>query len=563
MMRFCTAVAVAFFAVLALAGCNDYGNTFQGNTGVGLAFVSPSNISAGGPDLTISLTAVGGNSNFVVQTMVTWDQKPLSTCVVTSDSGTGCAAANDTGTVVTVTAVVPAALTAKPGTHFVQTIQPHSGAGTNGLSNPIAFTVNPPSNPTPAITSISPTSTPACGTSCATDSVALTINGSGFLPSSGTPATNCVGSAGASIPCVSQVNWNLGSTQVTFTTANTSSLAITTTSIQLTVPGQITVTNQNNQPQTIPILATAGTATVTVFNPPAPPPQNCVVNCTGYGGGGTSPCPLVMGSTTVTVCTFTVTDPASSANAKSAAVQEETPAVSSDGRYVAYTASQDGHTQIFARDTCLGGDSSCQPRTVLISSTLEETAGSEDSHAPSMSSDGRYVAFSSAATNLTSDAATLTGRQVFLRDTCFGVSGPCTPSTQLISVDPNGALGGTEAILPSVSTSGRFVAFLAVTLSNAKADKTKSKSAATSPNSGLRQVFVRDTCLGAKNCTPSTTRISQQPGDGAETTTKPAGPALSGTAHHVALAIGNASTLLSRSIPVDDGVFLAFTNKQP
>lgn len=539
MTRFWTALAVAFLAVFALSSCNDYGNTFQSYTGVSLAFVSPSNVSAGGPDLTISLTATGSNSSFVVQTTVTWDQKPLKTCVLTTDSGTSCATATDTGTVTSVTAVVPAALTAKPGTHFIQTEQPHSGAGYNGLSNPIAFIVNPAPNPTPAITGLSPTSAPACGTSCSNVSVALTINGSNFLPTSSTTG-------------VSQVNWNMGTTQMTFTTAapNPSNLTISATSIQLNIPGSL--------------LANAGNAVVTVYNPPLPPPSNCVVNC-GSGGGGTSSCPLITGSTTVTVCTFTITDPGSNAaTANSASVEEETPAVSSDGRYAAYTASQNGHAQIFARDTCQGADSSCQPHTILVSAALDGTAGSDDSHNPSMSADGRYVAFSSAAANLAGEAASLTGRQVYLRDTCLGVNGSCTPSTQLISTDPNGALGGTEAIMPSVSATGRFVAFLAVTPSHSRTANAApiDKSRPGSPNSGLRQVFIRDTCLAAKNCTASTTRISLQPGDGSGTSAKPAGPALSAGGDHIALAGGNTATVLTRSVAVNDDVFVALTKSQ-
>lgn len=536
-MRFWAAIAVAFVAIFAVTGCNDYGNTFQYNNAV-VFFISPADVNAGGPDLTI--TVVANYGTLIPQTYVTWNEQKLQTTVTTDPSSGG---------VTGVTAVVPAAFTAKPGTYFVQTVNPNysRGTGYSGLSNSVAFVVNPPANPAPTISSISPASAPACGSSCATDSVALTITGTNFLPTSSTTG-------------VSQVNWNMGTTQVAFTTANTSSLTISPTSIQLTIPGQITIT-QNNQPQTIPILANAGTATVTVSNPPLPPPPNCVVNCGGNGGGGTSPCPLISGSTTVTVCTFTITDPAS--NAANATVEEETPAVSADGRYVAYAASQDGHSQIFARDTCQGADSSCQARTVLISAGLDGTAGNGDSHAPSMSSDGRYVAFSSASAELTSDAATLSGRQAYLRDTCFGVSGSCTPSTQLVSTDPNGALGGTEAILPSVSASGRFVAFLAVTPSNARPERANtSKSKPSSPNSGVRQVFVRDTCLGAKNCTPSTTRISLQPGDGSGSTTKPAGPALSGGANHVALASGNTSTVFTHSVAVDDGVFLALTNKQ-
>ncbi len=515
MKRSWTALAVAFAAILAATGCNDYGNTFQSNTGAFLQFVSPANITAGGTsDVTLTVTGSG----FVVQTVVTWDQKNLKTCVITTTALATCAPSNDTGSVVSVTAVLPAALIAKAGTHSVQTIQPHSGSGTNGLSNPLAFEVYPPANPVPTIASVSP-NTAAAGSAAQT----LTITGTNFLltsdPSGG-----------------SQVRWN------TATQTNLSVTNITATQIQATVP--------------VTLLATAGTATVTVFNPPPPPlPAPCTINCSGFGGGGTS-----------NATTFTITGSGGTAASASAAlVEEETPAVSLDGRYVAYTASQSGHAQIFARDTCQGADSSCQPRTTLISSALDGTAASDDSHAPSMSSDGRYVAFSSAAANLAADSFSGSGRQIYLRDTCFGVNGSCTPATQLISTDPNGTLLGTEGLLPSVSASGRFVAFLAVTQSPATQTSTAaSKSTTSVNNSGYRQVFVRDTCLGVANCTPKTTRISLQPGDGSATgTTKPAGPAISGSADHVALAGGSTATLFTHSVAVDDGVFLALTKTQP
>jgi hypothetical protein len=175
-----------------------------------------------------------------------------------------------------------------------------------------------------------------------------------------------------------------------------------------------------------------------------------------------------------------------------------------------------------------------------------------------MSGDGRYVAFSSAATNLLADAPS--GRQIYLRDSCSGADASCTPSTQLISTDPQGALVGTEAILPSLSASGRFVAFVAVTASHAKSTSA-TKSAATG-NSGFRQVFVRDTCLGASNCTPKTTRISLQPGDSSPTEGKPAGPAVSGTGESVAVPDATSSTVFHRAVAVDDRVFLVLTGKQ-
>ena len=157
MKRSWTAIAVAFAAFFAATGCNDYGNTFQSNTGAFLRFVSPSNATAGGSGFTITLTGSG----FVTQTIVTWNQTKLTTCVVTTTAANVCAPANDTGTIVSVTAVVPASMISKAGTDFVQTKQPHSGTGTNGLSNAVAFIVFPPPNPVPTITTIAPNSAPA------------------------------------------------------------------------------------------------------------------------------------------------------------------------------------------------------------------------------------------------------------------------------------------------------------------------------------------------------------------------------------------------------------------
>jgi len=78
-----------------------------------------------------------------------------------------------------ITATVPASLVAKPGTAFVNTLQPHSGAGTNGLSNPLAFIINPPGNPLPAVSSLSPACAVAGGAA-----FSLTVTGSNFLPTS-------------------------------------------------------------------------------------------------------------------------------------------------------------------------------------------------------------------------------------------------------------------------------------------------------------------------------------------------------------------------------------------
>ncbi len=81
MKRFGTALAaVALVALCVTAGCNDYGNTFQQNTGAFLQSLSPSNIPAaapGSPDLI--LTVIGGG--FVAKTVVQWDGNSLVTSV--------------------------------------------------------------------------------------------------------------------------------------------------------------------------------------------------------------------------------------------------------------------------------------------------------------------------------------------------------------------------------------------------------------------------------------------------------------------------------------------------
>lgn len=502
MKRSWAAFAAAVLTILVVAGCNDYGNTFQNNTGASVTFLSPSNVSAGSPDFTLTVNGIG----FVAQTYITWNGKKLTT-TLNKDSA---------GNIITVSAVISAALVAKPGTATVITQNPFSGAGNNGLSNPLNFVINPAPNPLPTLSAIAPSSIAACGATC--PDFTLDLQGSNFITSSDTTQ-------------VSQVRWTAGATQTTLTTTS-----VTASDIKATVPGAL--------------YSAAGTATVTVFNPPSPQvtPPGGTPNPSAGGGGSSA------------AQTFTITAAGtSSTHGAAVTVLEETPAVSADGRYVAYSASQNDHSQIFLRDTCEGAALGCKPQTTVISATADNTPGNDDSSAPSMSADGRYVAFSSAATNLAADSAS--GRQIYLRDTCTGAGAEskCVPSTQIVSVDPNGALTGAENLLPSVSASGRFVAFLAVTPSHAAHSSNAGTASSTAKNSGYRQVFVRDTCLGASGCTPKTSRISLQPGDNSTTGSKPAGPSVGANGKAVALA-GQAATLFTRSVAIDDRIFLAVTN---
>ncbi|HXY25409.1 MAG TPA: IPT/TIG domain-containing protein [Candidatus Acidoferrum sp.] len=529
MKRFATALAVTFAAIFVVAGCNDYGNTFQANTGAALTFISPSQIPACVPSPTNScpqftastnggppyFTLTMNGSGFVAQTKVQWNHKNLVTTVLLD--------ANQN--VLSVTAQVPATLVAKPGLATVNTVNPASGTGQNGLSNPINFIIGNPSNPLPTVASVSP----ACA--AVGNALPVTVTGTNFLNGPTDPTQpNVIQTSG--------LNWTLGSTQYQFNSSANPAPTVTSTQITFTIPAAA--------------LPSAGTASVTVSNPPSLPVPN-IPGSAGSGGGTSSPAQTV----TVQTATCSAAAKANSATAASTATEEETPAVSLDGRYVAYTAVQDGHSHVFLRDTCEGATSACQSSSALLSVSSDGSPAAGDSHSPSMSSDGRYIAFSSAAPNLVENSPP--GRQIYLRDTCAGAGESCRPSTQLVSTDSNGALVGSESILPSVSSSGRFIAFLAITASSAKLASADANSS-SGINSGYRQVFVRDTCLGATSCTPKTTRISFQPGDGADATGKPAGPAISGNAKNVAITGGNVATLFTRSVAVDDRIFLAITN---
>ena len=537
-----TAVAVAVFALSVVAGCNNYNNTVQYNTGATITNISPSAIAAtptppaGAPNCPntpsgqtnpcFSLFVLGSLVNgFQPGTVVEWNNGKLPAC--TSSNGTantsasrGCSTYIDS---TDVTAYIPYSLVAKPGTAYVNTFTPQSGMGNNGLSNALTFTIYGSANPAPQFSSVSPNSTNYCAYSspstCA--NVSITITGSNFLPVSQ--------NGGSSVTFTGLATYGV-ETAITIT-------SMSSTQLKATIPGTY--------------LCATDHATLNVINPPS---AICIVNCPNLGGGNTKNSPnfQINGTAGANSC-----PPQSPPNPNPAVLAaEETPAVSQDGRYVVYATPQNEISQILLRDTCVGADSGCTASTQTVSVATDGAAGNADSHNPVMTSDGRFVAFSSAATNLVAGASP--GRQVYLRDTCLGAASSCRPATSLVSTDPEGKLTGTEAILPSISSTGRFIAFLAVTPSHPSGSPgSKAATSATTPNSGLRQVFVRDTCLGATNCTPATTRISLSPGDAPAGSTRLVGPALAGRARQIALSDGKSATVFTPTVPIDDQVFLA------
>ena len=123
------------------------------------------------------------------------------------------------------------------------------------------------------------------------------------------------------------------------------------------------------------------------------------------------------------------------------------PSPSADGRYVAFLSSASnlvagnvtpGIYRVYVRDMCTGAPLGCTPATTLIAVAGD---GTEEVSDPSISADGRYVAYMSGATDLV-PGDTNGAEDIFVLDTCAGVSTGCLPSTLRVSV----ALDGTQAM---------------------------------------------------------------------------------------------------------------------
>ena len=133
------------------------------------------------------------------------------------------------------------------------------------------------------------------------------------------------------------------------------------------------------------------------------------------------------------------------------------PALSADGRYVAFQSSatnlvdvtdNNGSTDVFVRDLRTG-------KTTLVSVNKSgNAAANRGSSSPSISADGRYVAFDSSATDLVTQPVGFLVSNVYVRDMVLGL-------TTMVSIDKTGTKNGNNSSGDSAITpDGRFVAFV-------------------------------------------------------------------------------------------------------
>ncbi|MEG4852150.1 calcium-binding protein [Microcoleus sp. B5-D4] len=130
------------------------------------------------------------------------------------------------------------------------------------------------------------------------------------------------------------------------------------------------------------------------------------------------------------------------------------PSISADGRFVAFSSNSSNlvpgdpnyRYEIFVRDLSIN-------TTARVSVDSAGNLGNGYSYTPSISADGRFVAFLSDATNLVPADDTNNSPDVLVRDLS-------TNTTTRVSVDSAGNLANSDSYIPSISADGRFVAFL-------------------------------------------------------------------------------------------------------
>ncbi|MEG4810173.1 calcium-binding protein [Microcoleus sp. F8-D3] len=209
------------------------------------------------------------------------------------------------------------------------------------------------------------------------------------------------------------------------------------------------------------------------------------------------------------------------------------PSISADGRFVAFdsladnlvAADTNSTRDIFVRDIQTN-------TTNRLSVNSSGNQGNFGSITAAISADGRFVAFESNASNLVTDDTNGTS-DIFAHDRL-------TNTTSIVSINSTGDRANRSSFKPSISADGRFIAF------DSLAD-----NLATADTNGTNDIFVRD------RDTATTTRISvNSEGQGADITSF--NPAVSATGNVIAFD-SFATNLVDRDTNSSRDIFLSHT----
>ena len=156
----------------------------------------------------------------------------------------------------------------------------------------------------------------------------------------------------------------------------------------------------------------------------------------------------------------------------------ERPSLSADGSCVAFESNARlvdgdpyGTHDIYVHDRVAH-------QTILVSLSSTGVQGDSSSYNPSISSDGRYVAFESYAQNLVVDDEQDYKQDIFLHDRQTG-------QTILVTVDSNGNQADWGGSTPSISYNGRYIAF-----------SSSSTNLVAGDSNGQSDIFVHDQQTG-------------------------------------------------------------------
>ncbi|MFF3110351.1 TolB family protein [Kitasatospora sp. NPDC057904] len=199
--------------------------------------------------------------------------------------------------------------------------------------------------------------------------------------------------------------------------------------------------------------------------------------------------------------------------------------LSADGRFAVFTSSAsnllpgsgNGRTKVFVRDLWTG----------KVEREDVSTAGADadlDSYEATISGNGRFVAFTSSATNLGSGAGRATP-DVYVHDRLTGRTEP------VAATDPAKPQTGHSAGTPSISWDGRYVAF--------QSDRTDLAPAGVTPHGGT--IYVTDRRTGK-------TRLVSIGADGTAANGSSASPVISADGRTVGF-ISKATNLIAQDKP--------------
>lgn len=432
---------------------------------------SPESVVAGSAGFTLTLNG----TNFVALSVVNVGNVALPTAFI-----------NPTF----LQATVPANSVSNAGVLQFTVVNPASPSPGGGSSNVYPFTVD---NPAPGVTSISPTSIAAGGTS-----TNVSVTGAGFVSNS-----------------VVLVN---GAARKT-TTASATQVSATLSAGDLTAGGIDLIQVMNPGPG-------GGTSNTAMFsvNPSTTAGLPVLLD---YAFDGTQANAGICGGAT---------------NCQSGglglSLGTSGPSMSTTGEFVVFASisnnlvanQSSGASRIYVRDACLG--QTCTPGTFVVSVAADGGPTNGPSSEPSTDTAASRAAYTSLATNIVTYLAVNPGvRQVYWQPVCAtGVTGTttkvpaCASSTStgtstgggvLVSLGADGNPGNGDSYNPVISPDGEFVAFV---------------SLATNLVSGVTvdgvtpQIYLRTICNGAtpltqistttttSTCTPTTYLVSSPDG---------------------------------------------------